>query len=51
MSENTYLIEALHLTTPSDNPKVQDAREQALKYLSSKAPIPQTLLRFLEQVA
>ena len=45
------LITALRLTEATADPALQDARNLALQYLQSKAPIPQTVMTVIERGA
>ena len=51
MNETQIMIEALQLTTPTDNPRLQSAREHALRCLRSKTPIPKTVMDIVERGA
>ena len=51
MNETHDMIEALNLTTPTPDPRLQSARNHALKCLRSKAPIPRTILNIVERGA
>lgn len=51
MNETQDMIEALQLTAPTDDPRLQSARNHALKCLRSKAPIPRTILNIVERGA
>ena len=49
MNETQDMIEALHLAEPTDDEKLQNARDLALKYLRSRSPVPKTILNILER--
>ena len=51
MLENQEYAEALRLTEITSNEELNNARALALRYLSSGAPIPQTLLTKVERAA
>ena len=51
MLESREYADALHLNEKSDDEAVNNARSLALRYLSSGAPIPQTLLTKVERAA
>lgn len=51
MEEFRELADALHLTEITSNEELNNDRALALRYLSSGAPIPKTLLTKVERAA
>ena len=51
MLENQEYAEALHLTEITNNEELNNDRSLALRFLSSGAPIPKTLLTKVERAA
>ena len=50
-NETEFMIETLRLLKPTDDEKLQSARDLALKYVRSRSPIPKTVLDIVERGA